>query len=779
MKKMVSMSFEFCKNALLRGLFPVFMMGSLSVIPSQTEGVIEEISLNNQEVISKIEVQGNQRIDAETILLYLKLKEGDVATQEKLNESFKALFGTNFFSDVTFDQQGRTLIVHVQENPIINRVAFEGNQKISSETLDKEIGLSPRTIYTRNKVQAAQQKLLQIYRQSGRFAARVEPKIIKLPENRIDLVFEIEEGPVTQVEKINFVGNRNFSDGTLEAAIQTKESRWYRFFTSDDNYDPDRLNYDQEKLRQFYLNHGYADFKIVSAVAELSPDQKDFFITFTLEEGEKYKFGKVQIESKIPSISLEKLQEAVAFEEDDWYSAKLVDTTVEKMMEVAGEQGYAFVEPKAKAKKNKENQTVDLTFVLEEGPKIYIQRIDIVGNTRTLDSVVRRELTISEGDAFNVVRVRKSLQKIKDLNYFKKVDLTRHPGDAPDKVVLKLEVEEQSTGELMLSGGYGQNIGPLGEISVRERNLLGTGQSVGAKTRIAKRQTLIDFDYEQPYFLGRHLMFGMNAYMKKEDLKSQSSFEEKTNGLGTWIGYELAEYWTQILGYGLRFDHIGGLSSYASKFVRQQKVNTIISSVYQTIMYDRRDSKIDPRSGYTTSLTNEFSGVGGDVKYSKNEIGGTYYYPLGEDVTLSTRGKYGQIFGLGRTLRIADRYNLGGDSLRGFDYAGVSPRDRTGIQDALGGMKFYAMSLESTFPIGLPNEFGIRGSTFIDAGSVWDSQYKSDPIVFDDDAIRVSAGVGLAWRSPMGPLRVNFAWPLKKRTLDKTRMFLFGFSTQF
>lgn len=762
-------SSSFFKVALL---FLMMSLESLTAKETHAEG------FPGEHVISKIVIEGVQRIDTETVLLYLKLKEGDVVTPEKLNESFKSLFETNFFSDVSFEQKGNVLIVHVQENPIINRVAFEGNQRITSELLDKEIGLSPRTVYTRNKVQAAQQKLLQIYRQSGRFAARVEPKIIKLPENRIDLVFEIEEGPVTQVQKINFVGNKAFSEGTLETAIQTKEARWYRFFTSDDNYDPDRLNYDQEKLRQFYLNHGYADFRILSAVAELSPDQKDFFITFTLEEGDKYKFGEVTIDSKIPSISLERLQEAITFEKDDWYSAKLVETTIEKMMEVSGEQGYAFVEPKAKAKKNKEEKTVDLTFTLEEGPKVFIQRIDIVGNTRTLDSVIRREFIISEGDAFNAVRIRKSLQKIKDLNYFKKVDLRREPGDTPDKVILKLEVEEQSTGELMLSGGYGQNIGPLGEISVRERNILGTGKSVGFKTRIAKRQTLFDVDYEDPWFLNRHLTFGVNAFMRKEDLRSQSSFEEKSTGAGTWIGYELAEYWSQILGYGIKYERIEGISSYASRFIQQQRKHSLISSIYQTLAYDRRDSKLDPRSGYIVSVTNEFAGVGGTVRYLKNEAGLTHYYPLGEEVTLSSRGKYGYIFGLGRTLRVVDRYSLGGDSLRGFDYAGVSPRDRSGIQDALGGMQFYTLSVESTFPIGLPNEFGVRGSTFIDAGSVWNSQY-NDPIIADDKAIRVSGGVGLAWKSPMGPLRVNLAWPLKKKSYDKTRMFLFGFTTQF
>ena len=732
----------------------------------------------NSQTISKIVVEGNARIESETVFSYLKIHVGDSFDSMKLNESLKALFATNFFADVTFEQQGNTLIIHVQENPIINRVAFEGNQHLTTEVLDKEIGLSPRTVYTRNKVQAAQQKLLQIYRLSGRFGARVDPKIIKLPENRVDLVFEIEEGPVTQVQKINFVGNKHFSEGTLEAAIQTKEARWYRFFTADDTYDPDRLNYDQEKLRQFYLNHGYADFRILSAVAELSPDQKDFFITFTLDEGEKYKFGKTEIESQIPAVTSDMLQGAIAFEEGEWYSARLVDKTIENMIELAGEQGYAFVEPKAKPVKNKEDHTVNMVFVLEEGPKIYIQRIDIVGNTRTVDSVIRREFEVSEGDAFNAVRIRKSVQKLKDLNYFKKVDLTKETGDSPDKVILKVEVEEQSTGELNFAGGYGQNIGPLGEISIRERNMMGYGLEFGIKTRFAKRQTLFDVDYEQPYFLGRHLRFGMNAYMKKENLQSQSSFDERTNGAGAWIGYELAEYWSQILGYGISVDRITNIPSNASDFIKQQQGRATTSSVYQTLSYDRRDSKLDPTSGYITSLTNEYAGVGGTVKYLKNIFGGTYYYPIDDDITLSARGKLGYLYGMGHTIRVTDRFMLGGDSLRGFDYAGVGPRDRTGIQDALGGMKFYTMSVETLFPVGLPNEFGVKGSVFVDAGSLWDAQNRS-PLIFDDRAIRVSSGFGVAWKSPMGPLRVDFAWPLIKKPLDKTRMFLFGFTTKF
>ena len=767
-KKIISKISSFLLYSILMGCVVYVCEGMVSSVKA------EEI----EPIVSQIIIEGNQRIETSTILSYLKIKKGDVLSQSALNDSLKALYKTNFFVDVHLEPKGNILVVTVVENPIINRVAFEGNQRVTSETLDKEVGITPRTVYTRNKVQEAQQKLMQIYRLSGRFAAKVEPKIIKLPENRVDLVFEIEEGPLTQVQKINFIGNKRFSESTLESVIQTKEARWYRFFTSDDTYDPDRMSYDQEKLRQFYLNHGYADFRVLSAIAELSPDQKDFFVTYTIEEGEKYKFGKVEIENNIPAISEEKLRQVIPIEEGDWYSAKLVEQTIEKLMEAAGEEGYAFVEPKPRLKKNAQEQTVDIVFVIEEGPKIYIQRIDIVGNTRTLDSVIRREFLVSEGDAFNAVKIRKSIQNIKDLNFFKKVDLAKEPGESSDKIILKVEVEEQSTGELNFAGGYGQNVGILGEVSVRERNLLGHGQEVGVKTRFAKRQKLIDVEFIEPFFLNRPLTFGVNGYMRKDNFQSQSSFDERSNGAGVWIGYNLAEYWGQTLGYNVSYDKIGNLPSKASQFIREQQGSQLTSEVYQILTYDRRDSKLDPTSGYMVTLRNDFAGVGGNARYLRNVLSGTYYYPVDEEIILSAKGKIGYIMSMGKTVRSTDRFMIGGDSLRGFDYAGIGPRDRTGGHDALGGMRFYTASLEALFPIGLPNEFGVKGSVFMDAGSLWDAQ-KRNRNIFDDSAIRASYGFGVAWKSPMGPLRVNVGWPLIKKSLDKTRVFLFGFTTRF
>lgn len=740
--------------------------------------VFLEVKADDNTPVSQIVIEGNQRIESSTILSYLKIKQGDSIDQAKLNESLKALYKTNFFADVSLIPEGSILIVRVAENPIINRVAFEGNLRVTSETLDKEIGITPRTVYTRNKVQEAQQKLLHIYRLSGRFAASVVPKIITLPENRVDLVFEIVEGPLTQIQKINFVGNKHFSESTLETVIQTKESRWYRFFTSDDTYDPDRMAYDQEKLRQFYLNHGYADFRVLSAVAELSPDKKDFFMTFTIEEGEKYKFGKISIENSIEAIPEEKLQKSIMIEEGDWYSARLVEQTIEKLMEAAGEEGYAFVEPRPQLKKNPEEHTVDIVFVITEGPKIYIQRIDIIGNTRTLDSVIRREFEVAEGDAFNAVKIRKSIQKIKDLNFFKKVNLTKESGDTSNRVILKVEVEEQSTGEMNFAGGYGQNIGVLGEVSVRERNVMGHGQEVGIKTRFAKRQQLLDVEFIEPFFLNRPLRFGVNGFARRDNFQSQSSFDERSNGAGVWIGYDLTEDWGQMLGYNVSFEKIGNLPSSASKFIRQQQGSQIISEVFQSISYDKRDSKLEPTSGYILNLRNDFAGLGGNARYLRNILSGTYYYPLDDDITFLAKGKTGYIASMGKTVRSTDRFMIGGDSLRGFDYAGIGPRDRLGTHDALGGMRFYTTSVETIFPIGLPNEFGVKGSVFVDAGSLWDAQ-QHDPQLFDDRSIRVSSGFGLSWKSPMGPLRVDFGWPLVKKSLDKTRMFLFGFTTRF
>jgi len=407
----------------------------------------------NYPIASDVRIEGAQRIEPETVRTYLSIHPGDPIDPEVLDRSLKSLFATGLFADVTIRQEGTAVVVRVVENPIINRIAFEGNSKLTKDALNNEIQLKPRKVFTRAQVQSDVQRILDLYRRSGRFAATVEPKIIQLPQNRVDLVFEINEGSVTEIRRITFVGNRAFSDSELRGVIQTKESTWYRILSSSDSYDPDRLTFDRELLRRHYLANGYADFRVVSAVAELTPDYSGFFLTFTLEEGDRYKFGKVDIESSVRDLKPEKLQEFLSIKEGDWYDAEAVDSTVTKMSDALGSLGYAFVEVRPQVKRNREAKTVDVTFNVQEGPRVYVDRINISGNVRTADKVIRREMQLAEGDAFSTAKMRRSRQRIRNLGFFDRVDINNVPGSAPDRTTVNVAVRERSTGEISFGAG--------------------------------------------------------------------------------------------------------------------------------------------------------------------------------------------------------------------------------------------------------------------------------------------------------------------------------------
>ena len=464
------------------------------------------------QVISEIRVEGNQRIEPETVRSYMIIAPGDPFDSERIDRSLKTLFATSLFADVNVRREGSALVVSVVENPIINRLAFEGNLRIGDELLASEVQLRPRVVYTRTKVQSDVARISEIYRRSGRFGATVEPKVIQLPQNRVDLVFEVNEGPLTRVKKISFIGNKKFSDGRLQEAIQTRESIWYRFLTSDDTYDPDRLTFDRELLRRFYLSHGYADFRVVSVVAELVRDRTAFFITFTIEEGERYKFGAVDIETELRDLDTEQLDEFVETEQGDWYDADLVEDTVQELTDQVGSLGFAFVDIEPRVKRNREERTIDLTYIIEEGPRVFVERINITGNFRTLDDVIRREFRLVEGDAFSSAKLRRSQQRIRALGFFENVEVNSSQGSTPDKAVIDVEVSETSTGELSFGGGFSSFEGPIANASIRERNLLGRGQDLRLGFTISGRRQQLDLSFTEPYFLDRDLAAGFDIF---------------------------------------------------------------------------------------------------------------------------------------------------------------------------------------------------------------------------------------------------------------------------
>ncbi len=727
---------------------------------------------------TEIRIEGAQRIEPETVRTYLSIREGDPIDPEALDRSLKSLFATGLFADVTIRREGTAVVVRVVENPIINRIAFEGNSKLTTEALTNEVQLKPRKVFTRAQVQSDVQRIIDLYRRAGRFAATVEPKIIQLPQNRVDLVFEISEGSVTEIKKITFIGNKQFSDSELRGVIQTKESAWWRILSSSDSYDPDRLTFDRELLRRHYLANGYADFRVVSAVAELTPDYKGFFLTFTLEEGERYKFGKIEIESAMRDLKPEVLREYLTINDGDWYDAEAVDSTVTKMTDALGSAGYAFVEVRPQVKRNREAKTVDVTFSVQEGPRVYVDRINISGNVRTTDKVVRREMQLAEGDAFSTSKMRRSRQRIRNLGFFERVDINNVPGTAPDRTTVNVAVRERSTGEISFGAGYSSTSGILGDISLRERNLLGNGQDLKLRFALGQRETNVELSFTEPYFLDRQMSAGFDIFRTPRDLQRESSYDRDDLGFMLRSGYSILENLGQQVNYTLRQDEITNVSPTASLLIKEQAGVSTTSSVGQTLTYDRRDNRFDPREGYYTTLSNDVAGLGGSVHYLRSRLNGAYFIPLPGEIVGQINGTTGYIFGLqDEHVRITDKFFLGGANLRGFANAGVGPRD-TATGDAVGGKWIYRGSTELTFPIGLPAELGIRGKVFADAGSLGDADSNIVSII-DTGALRASAGTGLNWASPFGPLSVDLGFPILRESFDRKELFRFNFGTRF
>lgn len=752
------------------------------------EPAFGSFQLAANDVISSIVVEGNQRIEAETVRSYMAFKQGDVYDDEKVDQSLKTLFGTGLFADVTIRREGNRLIVAIAENPVINRVAFEGNSAVNDEALETEVQLKPRTIYTRAKVQGDVQRIVDVMRRSGRFSATVEPKVIQLPQNRVDLVFEIDEGPVTKIGGINFIGNQEFSDGRLREIIATAESAWWKFLSSSDNYDPDRLAFDRELLRRHYLSEGFADFQVVSAVADLSRDGEEFFITFTVEEGEKYTFGPSEVTTELDKLDVEKLNSLILTLEGDTYNAGLIDKTVDALTFEAGTKGYAFSEVRPRVRRDKETLIAAVTYRITEGPRAYVERINIDGNLRTLDRVIRREMRMAEGDAFNRVLLERSEKSIRALGFFSAVEVTEEPGSAPDQTVINVAVQEQSTGELSLGFGFSSADSALADISLTERNFMGKGQLLRLRLALSGTSQQIDLRFTEPYFLGRDLVAGVDIFGVENDFRDESGFDERVTGFGFRFGFPLSENGRILTRYALRREQILNIrrtgTNAANRVVSER--DEIKSSVGYTYYLDRRNDPVEPTGGWDLEIDQEFAGVGGSVRYVRNELIARTYYEITEEFLASLRLKAGSIEGIGQDVNISDRFFVGGSDFRGFERSGVGPRDLVS-DNALGAQAFAVASAEVTFPNFLPEALDITTSLFSDVGIVGAADQNSfvdflgNPVVNaeDDLAPRVTAGISIYWQSPFGPVRVDLSQAIKKEEYDKTEAFRFSAGTRF
>ncbi|MDE1900088.1 MAG: outer membrane protein assembly factor BamA [Alphaproteobacteria bacterium] len=734
------------------------------------------------DVIQSIRVEGTERIEPETVISYLNLNKGDDATPDKINAALKSLYATGLFGNISLAMDNGTLVVHVAENPVLDRVTFEGNDAISKDDLEKEVQLKARMVYTLPRVQRDVQRILDLYRKSGRFAATVDPKIVKLPQNRVDLVFEIHEGDRTGVRSIDFIGNNHFSASDLREVISTRETAWWRFFSSTDYYDPDRMNYDKELLRRFYLNAGYVDFRVVSAVAELTPDRNDFFVTFSLDEGPRYKFGKITIDSKIKGLDAATLRQYLDVHQGDWYSADKIEKSIAKMMAALGDHQYAFATVVPNPDRHKDTHTVDLNFTIKQGARVFVGRININGNTNTVDKVIRRQMLLAEGDPFNATALHKSEQNLKDLGFFSDVKVKPVDGAQPDRANIDVDVKEKSTGEVMIGAGYSSTDGPLGDFSISQHNFMGQGEDARIGATVSGLTKQIDTSFTDPYFLDRNLSAGVDLYASQSDYQVYSSYNVNSAGATFHVGYPLSDEIRQRLNYSFHGDQILNVPSTASLYIIDQAGTTTTSSVGQTLTYDTRDSKLNPTLGFITHLDTDIAGAGGSRKWFRVKVGGTQYYPIADKWIISGTAEAGQIWGLDGPTKLNERFFLGGDTLRGFQYAGIGPRDLSSpYQDALGGTQFARGTVDLGMPTPLPEEFGIRAHLFSDVGMLGRSDETPIPgdTIANDSSLHLSAGVGITWDSPFGPIRLDYAEPIIYKSYDLIQHVNFSFGTKF
>ncbi|MEO6093339.1 MAG: outer membrane protein assembly factor BamA [Novosphingobium sp.] len=722
-------------------------------------------------IIRSLNVTGAQRLEPQTVLSYTRLRAGQPYSQVAADQALKDLFATELFADVQIRNDAGDVVIEVKENPVVNRIVLEGNKHIKEEKILPEIKVSPRQIFTRSKVRADVARIIELYKRQGRFAATVEPKMVALEQNRVDIVFEITEGSKSKVRRINIIGNEKFSGGELRGQMVTKQAGLKRLLSSGTSYDPDRLAFDQQKLRQFYLTQGYADFRVVSAVAELTPDKKDFIITYVVEEGQRYKFGDVKVESQLRDFSSEALTKQLPMKQGAWYNAKLVEDTIEKLNQTAGAFGYAFADARPQYRRDKDKLTMDVSFVIDEAPRVYVERIDVNGNTLTQDKVVRREFRLAEGDAFNSLQVKRSTNRIKSLGYFQeKFEVEQKPGSTPDRIILEANVEEKPTGQLQLSAGYSSLESIIFQASIQQNNFRGRGQTVGLSGSYSKYSKSVEASFTEPYVFDRNVSAGVDIY--RRDLNSfnffnnnrNTTYKQATTGFQLRAGLPLTEYLTAVGRYTLNYDDVsldkatffapdstGALRCeplLAGRYLCDALGRRTSSIIGASVIYDTLDNRVHPTRGNTASISADFAGLGGSVRYARITAKAAKYWPVWRGFIFSLSAEGGAIKSFDNSgsagvddVRLTDRFFLGEPQIRGFDIRGVGPRvlrkpyvdsDGNGTldavstnrkewtDDALGGRYYYLGRAELEIPLGSGvRELGLRPSIFLDAGAVF------------------------------------------------------------
>jgi len=720
------------------------------------------------DIIRTIAVAGSQRLEPETIISYIQMRPGQVYTAARADQALIDLAATELFADFSIANNNGNVVITVEENPIINRILFEGNRRLDTEDILPEVNLAPRQIFTRSKVRADVNRIIELYKRQGRFAATVEPQMVMLDQNRVDVIFEITEGPKSKVRQINIIGNEAFSDGQLRGEMVTKEAGLLKIFSSNTSYDPDRLAFDQQRLRQFYLTEGYADFRVVSAVAELTPDKRDFIITYVLEEGERYRFGDVEVVSQLRDFDGDLLTAGIGIQEGDWYNAEAVDDIIEQLSETAGTFGYAFADVQPDINADRETLTLDVTFTIRDAPRVYVESIDVNGNTLTQDKVIRREFRLVEGDAFSSLHVQRSTARINSLGYFQEnFEIEQVEGSAPDRIVLQANLQEEPTGELALSAGFSSLESFIFQGSVRQNNFRGRGQTIGLSLNYSRYSKSGQISFSEPYLFDRNISAGVDVYRQEYNnayyRNQTATYKQSTTGIGFRAGVPLTEYTSLIGRYTLNRENIfvdeslyfrdydgDGVSTceplVAGRYLCDALGTRTSSILGLTFAFNTLNSRIRPTSGEMATANLDFAGLGGNTRYVRARGNIAKYWNLGSQFIFSMQAEAGAIAGLKDRgpgvddVLLTDRFFLGEPTIRGFDIRGIGPRvlrrayttdedgnqvllprdDRSTTVDALGGHYYYFGRAELEIPLGSgARELGLRPSIFADIGAVW------------------------------------------------------------
>lgn len=732
-----------------------------------------------------VTIKGNERVDNDTILAFLPKKKSHLSKSE-IDETLKKIYESDLFSDAKINEENGNLVIEVKENPLVTDIKFAGNKKIEDDALKSEISLKKRGLFTKAKLQSDLKRINELYLKSGRFLTKIDPKIIQKEQNRVEIIFEIFEGPKAKISDIYFVGNLNFSDKDLLDEISTRKSKWWRIFSSSDVYDSDRIEFDKEKLRRFYGSRGYADFIAISSIAQITQNKEKFFITFLLEEGVKYKVGDVNIINHIEKFDASVLEKEILIKKGKTYNSDMIDKTVDAMIKVMSEKSYAFAHIEPILKRNKEQKIIDIDFVIQETPPVYINQITITGNTRTLDEVIRRELRIREGDAYNITKINRSKQRLENLGFFEKVEFNTKRISNTDKVNLEIIVKEKKTGELNLGIGYSTVNKVTANIGIKERNLMGTGQEIGINVQNSYSGLTSELNYTKPYFMGRAIDVGFDVFQYNLSKRNTLVYDQKTSGITFRGDYSLTEFLKHQIHYSYRSENISNVDSGASINIQYLQGNFTHSTIGHTLLYDKRNNRLNPTDGYYLSVSQDYTGLGGFIHNVKYEGSAGYYQPVvTDDYVLKFMTRGGWMDGIGQDVRSNDSFFLGGNNFRGFQFAGLGPRTISNGSavggSVIGGKSYYVGTAEFKFPVGLPKELGISGALFSDNGTVKgvDQINKKGASVADSGSLRSSYGLSLIWNSPLGPIRLDFSRVVKKEQYDLTQNFRFNFGTSF